>query len=108
MAESPWPGKVELSDYLVDLENVQMKVRVPAPVVVLAADLMQRVPRRVGVKNAGELLAALMVRALREDDDASLGEAVGDYRDTQVHAVLNTDKTKGQLALPARADVDLT
>jgi|SRR5919205_685363 hypothetical protein len=106
MAESPWPADVELSDYLVDLDSVQLKVRVPPPVVVLVAALMRRVPRRVGVKTPGELIAALMVRALA-DDDASLGEAVGDYRETRAHVVLNTDQTEGEFVLPPRSDLEL-
>lgn len=106
MAEPSWPAEVELADFLSDLENVQLKVRVPPPIVVLAADLMGRVPRRVGVRSPGELVAALLVRAQTEPPTA-LGEALGDYRETHVHAVLDTAETEGPLALPPRADLGL-
>lgn len=99
MAES-WPTAVELSDYVSDAESAQLKVRVPAPVVLLVADLLTRIPRRVGVRGPGELLAALIVQAL--DDPHGLPDAVGDYRETRVHAVLQSDATEGAVPLPAR------
>jgi hypothetical protein len=104
MTDSLWPETVELSDFLSDLDPVQLKVRVPAPAVVLLADLMARIPRRVSIRNTGELVAALLVHAAtRQPND--LGKIVGDYRETQAHQVLPTDATAGEWDMPPRADL---
>lgn len=106
MAEPSWPESVELSAYLTDAQTAQVKLRVPVPVVVLAAQLMHSVPRRVGVRNASELVAALLVKAL--DDTEALGKMVGDYRETRTHGVLETAEVEGPFELPARAEVELS
>ncbi len=106
MAEPSWPKKIELSAYVADLEAVQQKFRMPAPVVVLAADLLKRVPRRIGVRNASELVAALLVQASREPD--ALGDAVGDYRETRAHEILDTADTAGAFDLPPRSGLELS
>lgn len=107
MAETSWPEQIELSDYLTDIDAVQQKFRIAPPIVVLAADLLKRVPRRVAVRNASELVAALLVQASHQGADA-LGDAVTTFRETQAHDVLATESTEGVFALPARADLDLT
>ncbi|CAN5731879.1 hypothetical protein BH18ACT13_BH18ACT13_02060 [soil metagenome] len=105
MAEPSWPVSVDLSSYLTDVQTAQVKLRVPAPVLILIADLIQRAPRRVGLRNASELVAALLVKALADDTD--IGELVGDYRDTLTHAILETGDVEGAFLLPAREDVKL-
>lgn len=107
MAEPSWPAQVELSAYLTDIDAVQQKFRIAPPLVVLAADLLQRVPRRVAVRNASELVAALLVQASQQEAEA-LGDILTAYRETQAHQVLDTDFTEGLHALPARADLELT
>jgi hypothetical protein len=106
MAESEWPDNVELSAFLADLDVVQFKLRVPPPIVVLVDDLLRQVPRRVGVKNASELIAALLLKA-RACGSETLGEAVGDYRECRVHDGLPTDETTGTYSMPARPNLDL-
>jgi hypothetical protein len=105
MTEPSWPQQVELSAYLSDLEAVQQKFRMPPPVIVLVADLLKRVPRRVGVRSASELVAALLVRASLEPD--SLGDAIGDYREAKTHDVLPTDEVAGLFDLLARSGLEL-
>lgn len=105
MAESSWPETVELSAYVADVDTVQLKVRVPAPVVVLVADLLSRLPRRVGVRSAGELIAATLVASMH--DLAELGEAIGDYRETRAGDVLPTEESEGEFSLPSRAELGL-
>jgi len=107
MAESPWPAQVELSDYLTDIDAVQQKLRIAPPLVVLAGDLLKRVPRRVAVRNASELVSALLVHASQRKPD-ELGEMVIAYRESQAHQVLDTNATEGPYALPARTDLELT
>jgi len=106
MAEPSWPETVELSEFLPEVQTAQVKLRIPVPVVVLAAELLRGIPRRVGVRNASELIGALLVQAMK--DRASLGDLVGNYRETQVHRVLETDATEGARAIPARSDVELS
>jgi hypothetical protein len=106
MAEPSWPEQVDLSAYVSDLDAVQLKIRVPAPVIVLLADLKGGVSRRVGLKSSGELLAAVLVHAAA--NRAALADLVGDYRETQVHQLVVTDETDGMFDLARRADLDLT
>jgi hypothetical protein len=106
MAEPSWPDSVELGAFLTDLEAVQQKFRIPAPVVVLTADLLKQVPRRTGVRNASELVAALLVRASQKAE--TLGEVIGDYRETRAHRVLDTDAEEGVFELPARSTLELS
>src|SRR5262245_25940499 len=105
MAEPSWPNEVELSAYLPDVSTAKVGLRLAAPVVLLAADLLRRVPRRVGVRNASELVAALLVHAAQESD--SLGEMIGDYRETRVHQVLAGDQIEGVHQLDPRPDLEL-
>jgi len=107
MAEPSWPAQVELSDYVTDIDAVQQKFRIAPPLVVLAADLLKRVPRRVAVRNASELVAALLVQASQQEASV-LEDIVATYRETQAHHVLNTEATEGRYDLPARADLELT
>ena len=105
MAEPLWPRAVELSDFLVDMDAVQQKFRIAPPVVVLASELLKTTPRRIAVRNASELVAALLVRA--SHDPSALGAIVGDYRETQAHQILDTRKTEGLFTMPTRPNVDL-
>ena len=109
MAEPEWPENVELSDFLTDLENVQLKVRVPPPIIVLLKTLIKNVKashRRQGAPSPGELVAALLVKGLREGN--ALGDVVGDYRETKVHEVLQDARVEeGAYPLPARSELDL-
>ncbi|HEY5058022.1 MAG TPA: hypothetical protein VII51_03300 [Gaiellaceae bacterium] len=107
MAEPSWPSHVDLSAYLNDLDAVQQKFRLPPPVVVLTADLLKKVPRRLSVRNASELVAALLVGAAEQSADA-LGEMVADYRDTQAHEILGSAATTGPFEIPLRADLELS
>jgi hypothetical protein len=105
-----WPSEVEARAYVADVENVQLKLRVPAPVVVLTAELLKQLPRRAGVRNASELIAALLVRA-REDTEA-LADVIGDYRETRVHSILDPNVLdplveSATIVLPPRSDVEL-
>lgn len=106
MADS-WPSDVDLTEFVADVDTAQLKLRVPVPVVVLAADLLQRVPRRVGVKNASELVAALLARA-SQDTDEELGEVVGDYRETRVYSILDPEAESGTFAIPPRSEIELS
>jgi hypothetical protein len=106
MAEQPWPSEVELSAYLGALETVQQKFRIPAPVVVLAADLWQKAPPRVGVRGASELVAALIVKAAQATE-ADLGDAIGDYRETRAYSILSAAAEQGAFSLPTRHDLKL-
>lgn len=57
------------------------------------------------MRHPSELVAALLVRALRDvtrDGDDLLAEVIGDYRETRAHEVLPTDQTEGMLDLPTR------
>ena len=106
MAEPSWPNEVPLTAFLSDLDAVQQKFRLPPPVVVLASDLLKQVSRRVAVRNASELVGALLVRAAH--DVETLGDVIGDYRETHAHEVLQTDKTEGVFPIPARAELNLS
>jgi hypothetical protein len=106
MAETPWPAAVELAAHVSDIEAVQQKFRLPPPVIVLAADLYKRVPRRLAVRNASELVAALLVRAAQYSA-TELGEIVGDYRDTRAYTVLDPNAEAGTFPLPPRSEIDL-
>jgi hypothetical protein len=106
MPESPWPAEVDLAAYVADIEAVQQKFRLPPPVIVLAADLLQRVPRRAAVRNASELVAALLVRAAHQGS-VELAESIGDYRETRVYSILAPDAEAGMYQLPPRAEIDL-
>jgi hypothetical protein len=105
MADS-WPSEVEATAYVAGLDTAQLKLRVPAPIVVLTADLLLRTPRRVGVRNASELVAALLVRASRSTDD-DLADLVGDYRETRAYSILDPTAEVGMIVLPPRSDVEL-
>lgn len=105
MTDPSWPSQIDLASYVSDVKTDQLKLRVPVPIIVLAAELLEGIPRRVGVKGASELVAALLVRAM--NDAAMLDEFVGDYRETRVHAVLRTNETEGLHEVPARADIEL-
>lgn len=105
MTEPSWPASVDLASYLPDVQTAQVKLRLAAPVVLLAADLGRQVPRRVGLRNASELVAALLVRAARHPE--TLGDMIGDYRETQAHAVLNVERTEGMYELPPRPALEL-
>lgn len=106
MAEPSWPDSVELGAFLTDLAAVQQKFRMPAPVVVLTADLLRQVSRRVAVRNASELVAALLVRASQEAE--KLGDVIGDYRETRAHQVLDTENEEGEFELPSRSTLELS
>ena len=106
MAEPSWPASVELSSYLTDVQTHQLKLRVPVPIVVLTAELIRDVPRRVGLRNASELVAALLVRASEEGH--LLADAIEGYRETQAYEVLSTDQIQGSFEIPTRSSLDLT
>jgi hypothetical protein len=106
MPEPSWPNQVDLAAYVVDVQTGQVKLRMPAPVVVLASDLLKGVSRRVATRNASELVAALLVRSARDRD--ALPEIIGDYRETLTHEILATAATEGFVELPARREVELT
>lgn len=104
MAEAPWPPNVELSAPMAHLPTVQFKVRIPAVAVCLVydhlADLRKGHPR-LGVVSEGEIVAALLARALLNGDD--VGELVGDYRDTPSHRLVRkATAEKGTFPLPDR------
>lgn len=43
--EPPWPSEVDPAAFVAELVAVQQKFRLPAPVVVLASDLLKQAPR---------------------------------------------------------------
>src|SRR5437868_5617754 len=101
-----WPPEVEASAHVADVDTWSVKFVLPVPTIVLAGRLLERVPRRVGVKNGHELVAALLVRASRETDH-ELGEIVGDYRETRVYTILDPASEAGTIEIPPRAEVDV-
>jgi hypothetical protein len=102
-----WPEEIEASAHVADVDTWSVKFVLPVPTVVLAGRLLERIPRRVGVKNGHELVAALLVRAAQETDEG-LGEIVGDYRDTRVYTILDPTAKAGAIVIPPRAEVELT
>ena len=106
MAETPWPAAVDLAAHVADIEAVQQKFRLPPPVIVLAANLFKRAPRRVAARNASELVAALLVRA-DQYNTTELGEIIGDYRDTRAYTVLDPNAEAGTFVMPPRSDIEL-
>ena len=108
MAEVPWPSRVDLAAYIEDVDAVQQKFRLPPPVILLVADLLQRVPRRAAVRNASELVAALLVRASKVDED-ELAETIGDYRDTRVSSIITDPRAEAgkPFVMPPRSEIDL-
>lgn len=104
MPEAPWPANVELSAYLAHLDTVQLKVLVPAPVMVLLADLLASARDngpRLGNVGPGEIVGTALLAALPML--ATQAQAVGDYRETHAHEILiQATSTSGLFSLPTR------
>jgi hypothetical protein len=109
MPEAPWPQDVELSAHLAHLDTVQMKVLLPAPVVVLLSDLLQSARiygPRLGTITPGEVAGAALLAAM--PPGTALAKAVGDYRETRAHEVLTqATTTSGLFTLPGRDTLGL-
>jgi hypothetical protein len=98
------PEAVDLAGSLSSLELVPVKLAMPRPVELgleqLVIDLMTRA-RRLGKVNRGELVGALLLRALERPED--LPGAVEVFRDAKVHEVLLTKPgMTGLMRLPRR------
>jgi hypothetical protein len=101
MAEPSWPIHVELDAYVTDVQTAQVKFRVPVPIVLVTAQVMRDVPRRVGLASASELIAALIMRA--SDEEHLMADMIGDYREKLVYEVLSIDdRIQGPFTLPER------
>jgi hypothetical protein len=97
-----------LSALLADVESVQQKLRMPPPAIVLLASLLHGLPRRWGEVRGGELVGALLLRALQTQTAEQLGEAVAEYRETPTFEVLpEASSEKGPFRIPARGDLRL-
>jgi uncharacterized membrane protein len=109
MPEGPWPGGVELSAYLAHLDTVPLKVLMPAPILVVLADLLESARTtgpRLGYVSGGEIVGSALLAALPLL--STQAQAVGDYRETRAHQVLTrATSTSGLFNLPARDDLGL-